>query len=170
MKHEMFGAGERPAETAPTAQEIGAVGAADVSAVRTELCRKPYPDEVHVEPFREAYADEAVALILHIQNDEAGIGLSLAEQPDLRDIAVHYRRPGGEFWAATAAGHVVGTIGLMMRERSCAVLKKFFVAAPYRGQGVGQRLYETLLAYARAAGVQKIFLDTSAVATASHRF
>ena len=37
--------------------------------------------------------------------------------------------PGGAFWLAVENDRVIGTIGLIMRENSCAILKKFFVAA-----------------------------------------
>lgn len=51
-----------------------------------------------------------------------------------------------------------------------SVLKKLFADASVRGTGVGRRLYERLLAEARAYGTRWIVLDTPSVATASHRF
>lgn len=67
-------------------------------------------------------------------------------------------------------GTVIGTIGLMMREKHCAVLKKFFVKKEFRSQKVGSALYRELLKFAENAGVRQIVLDTPSVAHASHRF
>lgn len=97
-----------------------------------------------VEAYSGKYDGEIISLILDIQNNEAKIGLPLSEQPDLLDISRSYRQNGGEFWIALSEGQVVGTIGLMMKERHCAVLKKFFVKKEYRSQKVGLALYKEL--------------------------
>lgn len=123
-----------------------------------------------IEAYSGKYDDEIISLILSIQNDEAKIGLSLEEQPDLLDIHRSYQRTGGEFWIALSEGHVIGTIGLMFKEDHCAVLKKFFVQKAFRSQKVGLSLYNELLKYAVGKGVRHIILDTPAVARASHRF
>ena len=123
-----------------------------------------------IETYSGRFDDEIISLILSIQNDEAKIGLSLQEQPDLLDIHRSYQQPGGEFWIALSDGRVIGTIGLMLKENHCAVLKKFFVKKAFRSQKVGLSLYNELLEYAIKKGVRHIILDTPAVAHASHRF
>lgn len=100
----------------------------------------------------------------------AKIHLSLAEQPDLLDIARAYRTGGGEFWVATEDGQLVGTIGPLVKENGCGVLKKFFVRQSCRGQGVGSALYRELLAYARRSEIRHLILDTPSVAAAARRF
>ncbi len=82
---------------------------------------------MEIKTYSGGYKDEIISLILGIQNDEAGINLSLQEQPDLLDISQSYQQNGGEFWVALTDGKVIGTIGLMKKEQRCAVLKKFFV-------------------------------------------
>ena len=131
---------------------------------------KEVPKMIAIEPYRGKHSEEIISLILHIQNDEAKIGLSLDEQPDLKDIASDYQASGGEFWLATDCGRVVGTIGLMLRENNCAILKKFFVDADYRSRKVGLALYRALLSFAQEKRVKHILLDTPSVAAASHRF
>ena len=123
-----------------------------------------------IETYSGKFDSEIISLILSIQNDEAKIGLSLQEQPDLLDIHRSYQQPGGEFWIALADGRVIGTIGLMLKENHCAILKKFFVKKEFRSQKVGLALYNELLRYAAGKGVRHILLDTPAVAHASHRF
>ena len=125
---------------------------------------------MHIETYSEKYNDEIISLILDIQNNEAKIDLPLDEQPDLLDIAQSYQHSGGEFWSALSDGRVIGTIGLMLKEHNCAVLKKFFVKEEFRSQKVGLALYSELLKYAESKGVKNIILDTPAVAHASHKF
>ena len=43
-----------------------------------------------IETYSGKFDDEIITLILSIQNDEAKIGLSIQEQPDLLDIHQNY--------------------------------------------------------------------------------
>ena len=85
-------------------------------------------------------------------------------------INLSYQQSGGEFWIALSNGNVTGTIGLMLRENHCAVLKKFFVSKEYRSQKIGLALYKELIRFAEKAGVRHIILDTPSVAKVSHKF
>lgn len=125
---------------------------------------------MNIETYSGKYDNEIISLILSIQNDENHLGLSLQEQPDLLDIHNSYQAKGGEFWIAFSQGKVIGTIGLMMKSKHCAVLKKFFVDAAFRSQGVGAALYRELLVFAKNMEVRHIILDTPSVAHAAHRF
>ena len=123
-----------------------------------------------IETYSGKYDDEIINLILSIQNEEAKIGLSLQEQPDLLDIHYWYQQSGGEFLVALSDGRVIGTIGIMLKEKHCAVLKKLFVEKAFRLQKVGFSLYNELLKYAISKSIHHIILDTPAVAHASHKF
>lgn len=123
-----------------------------------------------IETYSGKYDNEIISLILSIQNDEAGINLSIQEQPDLSDISRSYQQNGGEFWIALFDGNVIGTIGLMLKEQHCAIMKKFFVKKTFRSQKVGLALYNELLRFAKNSGVQHIILDTPSVACTSHKF
>ena len=87
--------------------------------------------------YDEKYLQQIIDLILHIQNDEAKIDLPLSEQPDLLDIYNNYIKDGGGFWIAVHNDTVIGTIGLMKKNDSCGILKKFFVKQDYRSQRIG---------------------------------
>ena len=50
-----------------------------------------------IETYCGKYDDEIISLILDIQNNEAGINLSLQEQPDLLNISRSYQHGGGQF-------------------------------------------------------------------------
>ena len=120
--------------------------------------------------YEEKYRQQIIDLILSIQNEEAGIDLSLEEQPDLLDIPAYYEKNGGEFWLAVEGGVLIGTLALMCYGKGNAVLKKFFVRADYRNKKIDYALYTVLLRFAHEKGVRQILLDTPSVATASHKF
>lgn len=86
---------------------------------------------MRITTYQAQYHRQVVDLILRIQNEEAGINLSLQEQPDLLDISASYSQSGGEFWIALEEERVIGTIGLLRLNERCAALKKFFVDAQY---------------------------------------
>lgn len=126
--------------------------------------------KVTITQYKEEFRDEAINLILDIQNNEAKVNLSVDDQPDLLDINKSYIRGGGNFWMALADGHVVGTIGLMRLDDKWCVLKKFFVRSDFRSRKLGVALYSELLHFAQSRGFRHIILDTPSVATKSHRF
>lgn len=119
--------------------------------------------------YREELKRQIIDLILHIQNEEAKINLPL-QQPDLLDIKDSYISRGGEFLVAIENGAVIGIIAFMNYGDHNAVLKKFFVQAEYRSQGIGLALYKKLLGVLVEQGYKKVLLDTPAVAVKSHHF
>lgn len=123
--------------------------------------------------FQHSHADAVIGLILHIQNVESKVGISIDDQPELLDIHGKFIANGGGFWIALDPDdHVVGTIALEIETAQVAVLKKFFVSAAWRGAGKGcaSRLYDALIAHARLKGIETILLDTPSVSTRSHAF
>jgi GNAT superfamily N-acetyltransferase len=98
--------------------------------------------------FQKSDADAVSALVLGIQNDEFNLGLSICDQADLTDIESYYLRSNGTFLVAeNDRSDIVGTIGLLRLRADLGVMKKFFVAAPYRGKahGIAQALYQAFL-------------------------
>lgn len=120
--------------------------------------------------YQETYKQQIIDLILHIQNEEAKINLSLAEQPDLLDIPNYYEKDGGEFWLAVEGDTVIGTLALMNKGNGNGVLKKGFVRREHRKHGVLTELYKVLLDYAIENGMKQLLFDTPSVATNCHRF
>lgn len=120
--------------------------------------------------YQEKYKQQIIDLILHIQNDEAKINLSLEEQPDLTNVPYYYEKDGGEFWLAVKNDIVIGTLALINKGNGNGVLKKGFVDKKYRKQGVLTELYRTLLDYAKKNNMTQLMFDTPSVATNCHRF
>lgn len=123
--------------------------------------------------FEKADADAVSALVLGIQNEEFNLRLSIRDQIDLADIEGYYLHRNGTFLVAeNARSEIVGTIGLLRLRPDLGVMKKFFVAASYRGKahGVAPALYDAFLNFARSDGIRQIVLDTPSAATRSHGF
>jgi N-acetylglutamate synthase-like GNAT family acetyltransferase len=123
-----------------------------------------------IAPWSPADRDEVLAFIVAIQRGEFGIDITAADQPDLADVAGAYQAGGGDFWVARAGGEVAGTIAAIRTAHDAVALRKMFVAGEHRGDGLAARLMETLVAWARAEGVRTIYLGTTAVMSAAHRF
>lgn len=126
-----------------------------------------------VVDYQSKLMDGVVQLILSIQNIEAGLDISLDEQPDLLDIQSNYQKRGGGFWVAiNEQSQVIGSIGLQRETETVSVLKKFFVKDGYRGSevGVAVALFDRLVAFSDLRGIKTIILDTPSRATRSHAF
>ena len=115
-------------------------------------------------------------MILSIQQGEFQLPVGREDQPDLERIAEEYQQGGGNFWVALQAGAVeapvVGTLALKAVGNGVGALRKMFVAPAFRGKphGTAQRLLDALLAQARTAGMQHVYLGTTVVYLAAHRF
>ncbi len=119
-------------------------------------------ESIEIEQFTAIDRDEIIALVLHCQNNESHLNLTIDDQPDLLDIQRNYIDGGGQFWVAKSGGKVAGTIALMNEGNGLGVLKKFFVYKQFRGtpHNLGQRLFTVLLGFAKSNGFKTIFLDT----------
>lgn len=127
---------------------------------------------VNVHPFTPAFADQIYDFILHIQQQEFGLPVTRAQQPDLADIPGIYQQGNSNFWIAEHDGRLIGTIALNDLGEGKAALRKMFVHADYRGRGHGiaLRLLEALKNWAREHGIQNIYLGTAESLHAAHRF
>ena len=120
--------------------------------------------------YQDIYKQQVIDLILHIQNSEAKINLTIEEQPDLLEVPLYYEKNGGAFWIAVEKEKAIGTIAFMNYGSGNAVLKKFFVRSDWRNQKIGYALYEKLITFLKDEKYKWVLLDTPSVATTSHRF
>ena len=127
---------------------------------------------VTIETYTDSNKKEVADLILHIQNVEFGIPITLELQPDLDQIPGFYQTNNGNFWIAKIDDKIVGTISLLDIGDRKGALRKMFVDKHYRGKefGVGQKLLNTLVDWARDKGFTEIFLGTTEKFTRAQRF
>ena len=101
-------------------------------------------------------------LILRILNEEYSMALTLAELPDLVNVYETYRiNGGGQFWVAEQGDRVVGCIGVMRLGRRDYELRRMYVEAAARGQGLAQCLLDRTHDWARRHDVQALYLETN---------
>ena len=118
---------------------------------------------IHIQPYTARYQEQVIALILHIQQVEYRVPVTLADQPDLLSIESVYQSGKGNFWVAlTAAGEVAGTIALLDTGQRFITIRKMFVKAEYRGRqwGTASLLYEQLETWAIQHGFESLWLGT----------
>jgi N-acetylglutamate synthase-like GNAT family acetyltransferase len=127
---------------------------------------------IAIESFTASHSAAVAALIVSIQREEFEIPVTLADQPDLLDIAGYYQHGAGNFWVALANERVIGTISLLDIGNAQGALRKMFVHSDFRGPryGVAVSLLDTLLAWSEEQSLLEIFLGTTAKFLAAHRF
>ncbi|NLR57892.1 GNAT family N-acetyltransferase [Chitinophaga polysaccharea] len=118
------------------------------------------------------FSQQAIGLILPIQQQEFNIPVTLEDQPDLLDIDTCYHRTGGGFWGAMQGETLIGTIALIAIGHQAGAIRKMFVKKEFRGKelGIAQRLLEGLIAYSRQQGIQDLYLGTVNKLEAAMRF
>ena len=128
--------------------------------------------EASIEIYQDNYKDRVIDLILNIQNEEFRIPITREQQPDLSEIPKYYQVNNGGFWIARLDEKIIGTIALLDIGNNKGALRKMFVDKNYRGKefGVGQKLLNSLVAWARQKGVTEIFLGTTEKFFGAQRF
>jgi putative acetyltransferase len=69
--------------------------------------------------------------------------------------------PGGQIFLALRKGERVGCCALVRMDNRSFEVSKMAVAETEQGQGIGRRLLEYVIAYARAKGIGRLYLETN---------
>ncbi len=77
----------------------------------------------------------------------------------LSDFVLH-RPPRSRMWLAEEDGRLAGCIAIVPAEGDEAQLRWYLVASAMRGRGLGRRLLDEALAFAREAGYTSVMLWT----------
>jgi len=123
-----------------------------------------------IRPVYNNHTQDIINLITHIQQQEFNIPITVYDQPDLLDIETNYHAGGGNFWGAFDGEELVGTIALIDIGHNAGTIRKMFIKDGHRGTGLAQQLLDTLLNYSRSKHISNLYLGTSAVLKAAHRF
>ncbi len=126
----------------------------------------------------EKDSQQVLALVSDIMVNEFHFKLELQEgglDSDLLHIKEHYNnsKSSGCFWVAedNNDNRIVGTTGIrkldQFHHQPPCELKRMYVSKPYRRLGIAQRMLDTAIEFARAAGYSRMVLDSSRWLTAA---
>ncbi|HZZ94963.1 MAG TPA: GNAT family N-acetyltransferase [Usitatibacter sp.] len=161
----------------------------DLATVYTAAVSRAARDPVAAERFFERLADDRAAPLRAkagfegarirpaTDRDAAGalrvieagmseLGLAYPAQLAQRDIGnleATFVAPGGTFDVAIAAdGHVAGCAGVQVLGNNACRLRAMYVEAASRRRGIGRRLLERMVAFARSRRFTRMEIETSA--------
>lgn len=112
---------------------------------------------------------EVVRSLMREYLSELGLSFDPARlDADLVDPVNYYSPPRAAFFLAVApGGEPVGTVAVRPLTGDTCELKRMYIRPAYRGQGLGRRLLDTALEFARQAGYQCMKLDSRPDLTAA---
>lgn len=82
---------------------------------------------------------------------------------DVDDWPRIYGPPRGTFLVALDGERLIGTGAIRPLDETTAELKRLWLLEAYHGRGIGYQITRALLAFARAAGYQRVWLSTDRV-------
>jgi len=88
------------------------------------------------------------------------------ELKDMDDIQKSYFENGGIFLVMTDNDQIIGTGAIRQLEGDICELKRLWLLTEYHGQGLGYRMLQACLAFAREQGYKRIRLETEREAQA----
>jgi len=121
---------------------------------------------------RPATKDDVSPIIKLIGDVWAEYGCVLDAETEERallapDDYFHARR--GEFWVTEDAGVIVATVAVMLNDAETSELKYLYVNPHSRQQGLGARLTEHAIDFAKEKGARRMILWSDTRFTKAHR-
>lgn len=137
----------------------------DISATTRAI--RPYEDRDH-QPVRQLFIDVNRELAPpHLREEfERYIAVGLREEMDR--ILEFYRVDGQlSFWVAVEGSRLLGTVALERAGNGALDLRRLYVTAAFRGQGIGRWMLQHAERTAVAMGYLEMLLSTSELQTAA---
>lgn len=133
---------------------------------------------MRIRPYQPADQD-AVRELIESVLIEFGFSLSIGGlERDLSELAVRYGSANAGFWVAESAGSpgfpgspgsLIGTVAIRPKQDRTCELKRLYLSPQCRGRGLGQSLYAHAESFARGAGYDTIWLESSRRFGKAHR-
>ena len=124
-----------------------------------------------IQPHEWSAAKRVVYRVAHaIFNDPRTLEESIAyyeskhELKDMDDIQKNYFESGGIFLVMLDEGQFICTGAIRNLKADICELKRLWLLTEYHSQGLGYRMLNELLAFAREKGYKRIWLETDPIA------
>lgn len=94
---------------------------------------------------------------------QVSLGIDLCFQDfekEMSGLPGKYASPQGRLYLAFSDGMLAGCIALRPLQEGQCEIKRLYVRPQFRGQDMGKRLLEKVIAEARHIGYRQVFLDT----------
>ncbi len=114
---------------------------------------------IEVIPFDASFQDAVRSLAEEILCREYGIHEDLSGQEDLADVAATYAPPDSLFLLALENGLLIATGGVLYISEIDCELRRLYVEAERRRQGVASTLMGELLDFIRTRSYKRILLE-----------
>ena len=115
-----------------------------------------------IRPARSADGDACREIIFGILRQYGLEPEPEGQDADLDDLEASYDGRDSLFLVVVDdAGRIVGTAGIKRWDATQAEIKKMYLLPEARGQGLGRRLLDTLVGFARAVGYTRIVLESN---------
>lgn len=134
------------------------------------IIMRKFPEMIHIrriEPHEIALAKELIYRVAHQQfQDTRPLEESIAyyeskgELHDMDDLVQTYFDNKGVFLVMTDESQVIGTGAIRRLDDATCELKRVWLLFEYHGKGLGYRMIQELLAFARETGYRRIWLET----------
>ena len=120
------------------------------------------PVEIQLRDARDSDAESLIELIGAVWDEYPGCVMDVdGEVPELRRIASAHAENGGEFWVAEREARLVGCAGWVpARDAGGVELRKLYVAASARREGLGAKLCERVERAAAGGDFVDLWSDT----------
>lgn len=119
---------------------------------------------VEIRPIQPDQIDEVKQVILAVCQELFQVSEAVIQRyddfPDIDNVRAHYFENNGMFLVLMNDGRVVGSGAIRHLDDDTCELKRMFFLKDYRGRGLGKKLLQMLLAFAREAGYRRVRLDT----------
>ena len=127
---------------------------------------------MEIAVYRKEDEQQVIDLILNIQQNEFGVPVTIADQPDLLDVQNFYCKGQGNFWVATENHTLIGSIALIDIGNRQSALRKMFVHKDHRGKEkrTGQLLLDHVVDWCKQKCIDEIYLGTFDKLQAAQRF
>jgi RimJ/RimL family protein N-acetyltransferase len=124
-----------------------------------------------IRAVRDVDTDALIGLVAAAYAEYPGCVLDLpGVDADLCAPATEAARRDGPWWAVERHGHIVGSVGAgPLRSDGCVELKRLYLDAEARGQGLATALVDLVFRHAAALGARHVDLWSDTRFAAAHR-